>query len=66
MGEKLYTGKQLAEYLGSTAATLAHWRYVGRGPKFIKVGSNVRYRESDVDAWLTEQTRAQTGERVSA
>ncbi|MBB5747932.1 AlpA family transcriptional regulator [Micrococcus sp. TA1] len=63
---RLYTGPQLAEYLGTTAGTLAYWRYMGRGPKFIKLGRSVRYRESDVNAWLDSQAREQTGERASA
>jgi predicted site-specific integrase-resolvase len=32
--------------------TLAQWRYLGKGPAFIKVGRHVRYRDEDVEAWL--------------
>jgi excisionase family DNA binding protein len=44
-----------SEYLGVPEATLAQWRYQGKGPRFFKVGKHVRYRKSDVDAWLEQQ-----------
>ena len=40
--------------------TLEWWRMTGRGPKFVKVGNRVRYRDRDLEAWLTEQTRTHT------
>jgi hypothetical protein len=36
--------------------TLAEWRSRGIGPRYIKVGRDVRYRRSDLDAWITEHT----------
>lgn len=66
MSENLINAKQLAEKIGSTVGTLAYWRYMGKGPKFIKLGHSVRYRLADIDAWLTEQTCSQTGEVRSA
>lgn len=64
--EDLFTPAQLAERIGSTTGTLAYWRYVGRGPRFVKIGRNVRYRPSDINAWLDQQTRDQTGAVRSA
>lgn len=46
----------VAAYLGVPIATLYNWRYRGKGPMSIKVGRNVRYRWSDVEAWLTAQS----------
>ncbi|GAA4047621.1 hypothetical protein GCM10023063_38730 [Arthrobacter methylotrophus] len=66
MGLELLTSGELAEKLHKSAAALAQWRYKGIGPKFIKLGSGIRYRASDVEAWLDAQTRQQTGEQVSA
>ncbi|PQZ91680.1 excisionase [Arthrobacter sp. MYb227] len=66
MSEDLLNATQLAEKIGSTVGTLAYWRYVGQGPKFIKLGRLVRYRLADVDTWLNDQTRSQTGEVWSA
>lgn len=31
--------------------TLAQWRYLGRGPRYYKLGSHVRYRLADLDRW---------------
>jgi len=33
------------------------WRCVGRGPRFVKIGKNVFYYESDIDAFIVEQVR---------
>ena len=42
----------LAELLGTTTGTLANWRSEGRGPRYIKCGATVLYREADVEAFL--------------
>ncbi len=52
----------VAEWLDTTAGALAQMRYMGNGPKFVKIGGrSVRYMESDVLAWIETQTRQQTG-----
>ena len=48
---------ELSEFLGLPLGTLANWRYLGRGPTFLHVGRHVRYRRSDVDRWLKDNTR---------
>lgn len=48
---------ELAEQLGVSRSTLQSWRYSGRGPRFIKIGRLIRYRNTDVDAYLRSQTR---------
>jgi predicted DNA-binding transcriptional regulator AlpA len=51
--------EEVAEYLGDIPVrTLVQWRYKGIGPKYVKVGKYVRYRWSDVEAWLASQERA--------
>lgn len=47
---------EVAEYLGKPQKTLTEWRYLGIGPRFYKVGRDVRYDWKDVDLWLAEQT----------
>ena len=42
----------VAAYLGVSERTLEDWRYRSRGPRFVRVGANVRYRKTDVDQWL--------------
>jgi predicted DNA-binding transcriptional regulator AlpA len=48
---------QLAARLGIARSTLQSWRYSGRGPRFIKLGRLIRYRNVDVDAFLLANTR---------
>lgn len=45
----------LAAQLDVPVGTLRQWRYTGTGPKYIRVGRHVRYRQSDIDAWLAAQ-----------
>lgn len=62
MTSELMKPDELAARLGTTPGVLAQWRFLGRGPKFIKAGRAVRYRASDVEAWLDAQTQTQTGQ----
>jgi excisionase family DNA binding protein len=48
---------ELAAYLGVPVSTLYVWRQRGEGPPGFKVGKRVRYRASDVVAWLEQQRR---------
>lgn len=50
--DKLLDTKQLAEYLGIAVSTILQYRADGTGPQYIKLGHLVRYRISDVEAWL--------------
>lgn len=43
---------EAAEYIGTTAGTLAQWRHRGQGPVFLRMGRAVRYRRVDLDAYL--------------
>jgi hypothetical protein len=52
---------EVAEYLRTTTA---QDRYKGTGPKFIKRGSRVLYRWSDVLDWLDRNTFQRTDERA--
>src|SRR5262245_48536108 len=47
----------LAARLGVSRSTLQSWRYAGRGPRYIKLGRMIRYRNDDVDAYLRANTR---------
>lgn len=46
----------VAEYLGVSVKRLYDWRYRGVGPHAIRVGGTLRYRWSDVEQWLDEQS----------
>lgn len=43
--------KNTALYLGVKERTLAQWRYLGKGPPFIKRGK-IFYFKNDIDSWL--------------
>lgn len=45
------TVADLAERYDVTKRTIYEWNYHGTGPKRIRVGKYVRYRECDVDQW---------------
>ena len=42
----------LCALLAISSVTATKWRAKAKGPPFIKVGRLVRYRRSDVEAWL--------------
>ncbi|MCL6424352.1 helix-turn-helix domain-containing protein [Brachybacterium sp. JHP9] len=41
-----------AELIGVAPKTLRSWRSAARGPRFIREGRIVRYREQDIERWL--------------
>lgn len=58
----LLTPEQVSSILGVKKHTLAVWRSSGRYKlPFIKAGRLVRYRLTDVEAFLQEQSRTTTG-----
>ena len=48
------TLSQLAAQLGVTVQTLYDLRSQGRGPRGFRVGRELRFRVSEVDAWLAK------------
>ncbi|MCU9837567.1 helix-turn-helix domain-containing protein [Ruegeria sp. WL0004] len=54
MQDDLLTSNETAELLGIRPETLCRWRKRGDGPRFTKAQSGqwLRYRRSDVLAWL--------------
>jgi excisionase family DNA binding protein len=49
------TIEEVADFLRLPVRTLYHWRQTGDGPQPRKVGRHLRYRRSDVEAWLDAQ-----------
>jgi hypothetical protein len=58
--------REAADYLRASPHTLRGWRCKGGGPRFVKVGRKVVYRVADLDAWMTERTRAHTSQGRAA
>lgn len=52
----------LAERWNISARTLERWRWIGEGPRYVKLGGRVRYRLEDVEAYEAQQARASTAE----
>jgi len=50
--DALLDPRSCAAYLKVSVLTLADWRTKGIGPDYLKLGAAVRYRRSEVDAWL--------------
>jgi excisionase family DNA binding protein len=50
--DQLMTIEEVATFLRVPVGTLYQWRYKGTGPKSVRVGRHVRYRQNDVQSWL--------------
>ena len=48
---------QLADRWRMSERTLERWRWLGQGPRFMKLGGRVAYRVQDVEAFEAEQLR---------
>lgn len=66
MSEPLMTTKQAADTLQVKETTLEQWRWNGKGPDFVKMGRTVRYRQSDLDAFLGARVFSSTTEAQAA
>ena len=62
---RLLPPAEVAELLAVSVSALAQMRSQGDGPAFVKVGTRVRYRRTDLDAYLTENTHTPRRNAVS-
>ena len=46
--------------------TLERWRWLGQGPRYLKIGGRVVYRLDDVEAYETQQLRTSTSSVAGA
>ena len=60
--ETLLSTTDVAGRLGVAEITLRKWRLYGSGPRFVRCGANVRYREVDLEGWLASRTVGSTSE----
>jgi predicted DNA-binding transcriptional regulator AlpA len=49
------TTPRAAEVLGVNASALRRWRRARKGPVCFRIGNSVRYRPTDLEAWLESQ-----------
>lgn len=63
--EDMLSTEELAGILSLSSRTLDNWRSDSRGPVYFRIEGTVRYRMSDVAAWL-EGRRVQTLESLGS
>lgn len=61
MDERLMSASEVADFLGISVHTLYQHRYRGDSPPAFMVGNRIRYRRSDVEAWLQNHADAPKG-----
>lgn len=55
-----------AEIFGVSVRTLQRMRVRGDGPRYVKIGKRVLYREEDLEAYIESCTRQSTSEQSVA
>ena len=51
---EMLSNRDAAAYLGVAESTLNNWRWHGKRPlQYVKLGHIVRYRKSDLDAFIS-------------
>jgi predicted DNA-binding transcriptional regulator AlpA len=53
--EELLDEHDVARITGLSVASVRRWRLLRQGPKYLKIGSAVRYKPEDVTAWLASR-----------
>lgn len=54
--------QEAAKILGLRKCTLEAWRCRGGGPDFVKLGRSIRYRQEDLNRFITDNIRRNTSE----
>jgi predicted DNA-binding transcriptional regulator AlpA len=62
--DALLTERDVARITGLSVASVRRWRLLRQGPRYLKIGSSVRYRPEDLSAWL--DSRPSGGSRPEA
>lgn len=64
--ERPWSTAATAEFLDVSIETLKDWRYLGKGPVFVKIGRNIGYLPSDIHEWLRAQRHTRTDVKAPA
>ncbi len=56
----LLTIDQVVDLTGLSRSTLAKRRCSGTGPSFYKIGRQIKYSRSDLEAWIAQRRRTCT------
>ncbi len=57
MSLELITENEASAILKCTKAALRRWRRERRGPRFVKLGRLIRYRQSDLEMFVEQNTQ---------
>ncbi len=52
----LLSPKEAAAYLKVSTNTLATWRHLAQGPKFIRTGRSIKYAQKNLDDYVRKNT----------
>ncbi|MGO9518114.1 MAG: helix-turn-helix domain-containing protein [Candidatus Korobacteraceae bacterium] len=44
--------QQASQYIGVSQAALCTWKRDGKGPAFFRAGKLLKFRKTDLDAWI--------------
>ncbi|MQM39676.1 hypothetical protein KBTX_03707 [wastewater metagenome] len=58
----IMTPREAADYLRVGQRSLERWRHERRGPRWTRIGHQVRYRRADLDAYAAAHTVAPVAE----
>jgi excisionase family DNA binding protein len=64
LDEAYFTPREAAQYLHSSESTLAKLRVYGGGPAFCRIGRAIRYRQADLDDFMS-RTRVKSTSEVT-
>ena len=63
---RLLNEHEAAEALGLKVATLRRWRWAGKPPRFLKIGSAVRYDPAELASFIEAARRTSTTDTGSS
>ncbi len=59
------TPQEVADRVGVPLATVRHWRARGTGPQAARIGKHLKYRDTDVEAWIERQFDQKPADRTA-
>lgn len=60
--DEIIPTKTASKIVGLSVSTLTKLRLTGGGPRYLRLGRAIRYRRSDLNAWMEASTHASTSE----
>lgn len=66
LDDRLLDKIETARVMNCSLALVHKWVQQGTGPKHVKIGRRVMFRESELNRWVAAQTRASTHHKAEA